>query len=381
MLKELLEGYEELIDIDIDCSFHDSPPPRVAKARRITPLAAIGCLLHEIPKRSIPPDERPQPISETAESSGQYDDPSISRALSEFLSPSQRSSSSTPPQTSSRSPSTQADGKRSPSFLNRFSWKTTSKREELDIPRPKVYLSAALSLDATNLVIWSQVMISCWSITDRKWGNGIFLKGIVLAAAARETLAVVSQRTNGDLLSLYDVKTSNSFGASMMSLPERPWSMAFSNDGLKLGVGTQTKLRIISTHHADWAMPPHWEERELPHEAESFNQGMGKSKGKGKAKAKPIKNLELEVCGQTMCFSPDGTRLVVATNFQGGDTSVLIFNLSNDLRVLPYYTVIKRVSFCWTTIDTVVMHKSRCTNGFQGISPGFRDFRLTMLPR
>lgn len=344
MLKEL-EGYGDCIDIDIDCSFHDSPPPRVTKARRITPLAAIGCLLLEIPERFKPPDERLQPVFETAASSGQSNRLSTSGALSEVLSPSRRSSGSTPPQTLSRGPSN-PDGKGSASVLKLLSWKTPFKREASNIPRPKPYLSAALSSDATNLVVWSQVMISCWSITDRTWGNGIFLNNIVLAAAATEKFAVVSQGTKGYLVSLHDTKTSNEFGGSMMFLPERACSMAFSNDGLRLAVGTKTKLRIISTNHADWATPPHWLEKEFPHEAESFNQGMGKSKGKGKAKAEPVKTFELVVHGQTMCFSPDGDRLIVATNFrEQGHTSVLIFNVSIDLRVLPYYTVVKCVSF------------------------------------
>jgi hypothetical protein len=347
-----LERYDDLVDVNVHCSFHSSPPPEVTRARRITPLAEISSLLHQI---TAPPNElvlspRQQFLKEP-EHLIELSRPSSPPAMPEVVANSQQSSTSTPPQVSPRSPSVPQDKTRFRTFFNnkapslRSSKKINPlfhRRQTSETPRQNVHLSAALSSDASSLVIWSQVMISCWSITDSKWGEDVFMRSIVLAAAGKLNFAAVSQETNGYVLSLYDMETSAPFGTCMMQLPERAWSIAFSNDGLKLAVGTRSKLRIISTDDATWATSGHYWERELVHEAENRDKTRDKEKGKDK----PIEHLE-KVYGQTMSFSPDRSRLVVATNFHDtGQTSVLIFDTSRGHHRSPLriFTLIKCVS-------------------------------------
>lgn len=177
----------------------------------------------------------------------------------------------------------------------------------------------ALSPDATNLIVWSRNRIRRRPLNseDTSWGQEHFLENIVIAASGPTHYAAASQGTGGFQLSLFD-SSGGPAGQAMMSLNDCPLSLNFSFDGTKLAIGTATELRIIDTTSAIWAGSYLSSSLVPPPKAKDPHIGItGRTWPDHLKRCKPH--------SQRSSFSPDGSQVMIGTQFDNDEGSILIW--------------------------------------------------------
>lgn len=195
----------------------------------------------------------------------------------------------------------------------------THQRNRSSTAQPIPDMWPALSPDATNLIVWSRNRICRRLVNsdDMSWGQEHFLENIVIAATGPTHYAAASQGTGGFQLSLFDA-SGGPAGQAMMRLDSCPLSMNFSLDGTKLAVGTATELRIIDTTSAIWAGSYLSSLLIPPPKAKDSHLGMAE-------RTWPDHLKRCKPHSQRSSFSPDGSQIMIGTQFDNDEGSILIW--------------------------------------------------------
>lgn len=378
-LSQDLENRMDFLSLEANCKFHEIPnPPPVFAARRITPIARIFENLGELRIS----ESGPAPSPDQAGVVRSYIDQialipvsidSISQPMPSRSDPSDAVHSETTTQTSNAATSSsecskgssqpepwqptvpnpqpgdvpidtlrnvQNGPKQQPpsttSFIRRNaaaflrptkveagstqssqrSKRRQHRSQRASNARQMPHLAAAISADAEALVVWSPNLLKCWMVTTKQWSSAdVWLTDILAAAVGTRHFAVVSQEPQGYLLYLYDRCTGVFIGDRPMNLEERPWSMSFSTDGNRLAVSSQKRMTIISPSDMNWASRGHYIENGL---------------------LMPKDENSRRVDSQSTTYSPDGTRVVVATRYYpSGEVDIMAFDSPRSLELPP----------------------------------------------
>lgn len=294
----------------MSCELHTEDFP-IKLARKITPLEEIPQIIQQLRRR---PEEHNTTDPSTLSRNSVISTPSASVA-SDLHRLSDPSLSTTPEQAvpkgvyESTTPTSKKLHQRLPSWGPESSNSSrklrsliTPKGNKTASARKQENLDAALSTDASCVVVWSSSRLNCWTIREKRWCPEIIhLNKIVRVAASRLRFAAVSEDLDGHNLSLFDSKTGACIGKGTVCLKEIPYSMAFSGDGDLLAVSGRTKISLFN-FRGEWTDKNNRKEITLV-------------TPKGQSD-----NPE----SQALSFSSDTSRVVVATRFPSGEAKISI---------------------------------------------------------